>query len=492
MKLKVDVVQGFIGSGKTRFINNILINDKLTETTLVLQQEDGKNRIRNNKVLCCREEDLENYINKYNPEKIIIEANSFKDINLILQKIKSKSNILLRNISVLDCENFQVYYKNMKGIGDNILKEGDIIVLNNFQNSNKDKWITKKLKSLNTSAEILVENGIGYKKDNYSLFNYIIQILTIVLIGIIGYMCILNNEATILEKYMLTFISILVEGIPFILIGSLVSSLIQVILTERTLDKFIGESSIVSCLIAAVSGIIFPICDCGTIPIVRGLIKKRVSISAAITFMLAAPIVNPISIMATIYAFPKNYILAFYRIMAGILIAITVGLIMELLTKKRENILKDDGDDIDCDCLLCIENGAKIGKFKLVIYGMVDEFFKVAKFMIIGALVSTIIQSVFTTTDFQVNNTNSIILILSMIVMGFFLSVCSTSDAFIARGLVNKFPLYSVMGFLIVGPMLDIKNTIMLAGNFKMKFVIKLVITIFVVSMLYLSLFSIV
>ena len=199
------------------------------------------------------------------------------------------------------------------------------------------------------------------------------------------------------KKFYNVFISILIQGFPFILIGSFVSAIIQICISRDTFIKIFPKNIFLSCIIAAFAGLLFPICDCGTIPIVRGLMKKKVPIAAGITFMLAAPIVNPIAIVSTIYAFQGMESVVIYRVIAGIIISILVGLIMQFCTKKDEEILKSNADIGECDCGFCNDNyeysKSKLQKIKAIFIHAGDEFFNIGKFMIIGTFLSSIFQT---------------------------------------------------------------------------------------------------
>ena len=95
------------------------------------------------------------------------------------------------------------------------------------------------------------------------------------------------------------FISMVLEALPFILIGALISSLIQVYISEDIVKRFLPKSSFFSIIIAALLGLVIPICECAIVPIVRSLMKKGVPIAVALVFMLSAPLVNPIVIAST-------------------------------------------------------------------------------------------------------------------------------------------------------------------------------------------------
>ena len=159
---------------------------------------------------------------------------------------------------------------------------------------------------------------------------------------------------------------------------------------------------------------------------------------------------------------------------------------MQFSTKKDEEILKNNADIVECDCGFCDDNNdyskSKLKKVKAIFIHAGDEFFNMGKFMIIGTFLSSIFQNIaFINSNMYISNDNRISLMV-MILLSFLLSVCSTSDAFVAKGFLKLFSINSIMGFLVVGPMLDVKNTIMLFGNFKKKFVLKLIFTIIVVS----------
>ncbi|NRZ85322.1 uncharacterized membrane protein YraQ (UPF0718 family) [Clostridium beijerinckii] len=125
---------------------------------------------------------------------------------------------------------------------------------------------------------------------------------------------------------------------------------------------------------------------------------------------------------------------------------------------------------------------SKLQKVKAIFVHAGDEFFNIGKYMIIGTFLSSIFQSMtFISSSIYISNDSRISLLI-MILLSFLLSVCSTSDAFVAKGFLKIFPINSILGFLVVGPMLDVKNTMMLFGSFKKKFVLKLIFTIILVS----------
>ena len=139
-----------------------------------------------------------------------------------------------------------------------------------------------------------------------------------------------------------------------------------------------------------------------------------------------------------------------------------------------------------CECCHCAEHShhkkRTIEKLEEILKHASYEFFDVGKYLIFGAILSSIIQ-VYIPQNMMTNlGTHAVLPLLIMMLAAFVLSICSTSDAFIARTFANSIPISSVMGFMILGPMLDIKNLFMLMGNFKKQFVVKFVVTVFAIA----------
>jgi uncharacterized membrane protein YraQ (UPF0718 family) len=347
----------------------------------------------------------------------------------------------------------------------------------------EEKAIRKKRLCLNSGDE---------KLSNLEIFLVILGILAFFFIGICfpiisdifkGFLV-----ANWFDSFNTIFMGILIETLPFILIGAFLSAIIQICISENTITKIFPRNIILSCIIAAFSGVLFPVCDCGTIPVARGFLKKGLPLSVAVTFILAAPIVNPIAIVSTIYAFPDMKYVVIYRLVLGILISIIVGLIMNRYSSKDvvTNYI------INCQCELCsgeyVTSKNVFTKIKGIFLLAGDEFVNVSKYIIIGALASTTMQTLVGQKVITLIPEGKISSLILMMVFAFIFSVCSTSDAFIAKGFLNQFSIGSIMGFLVLGPMIDIKNTMMLLGSFKKSFVVKLLFCIVMVSFILLML----
>jgi len=273
------------------------------------------------------------------------------------------------------------------------------------------------------------------------------------------------------------FISILIEAIPFVLIGVFISGLIQMFVTEEMMAKIIPQNRFLAVLSGTFAGVLFPACECGIVPIARRLLLKGVPLHAAVAFMLTAPIINPIVLFSTFIAFGNKWDVVFYRGGLAIAVSLIAGLIISYQFKGNQ----------------LIENGTRgqhhhahvnqsfLQKLGGTLRHAVDEFFSVGKYLIIGAFVAAAMQTYIKTSTLLAIGQNDVSSSLVMMGLSFVLSLCSEVDAFIASSFSSTFSLGSLIAFLVFGAMVDIKNLLMMLGIFKKRFVFVLIAYIAVI-----------
>ncbi len=315
------------------------------------------------------------------------------------------------------------------------------------------------------------------------------------------------------------FTGIVLQAVPFMLLGALLSSALYAFVPDRLLIKLFPKKYGIGFLTALFAGALFPVCECAAVPLMRSLIKKGVAMPIAVTFMLASPIVNPISIVSTLYAFPQQPLVAFYRLSFGLLIAFAIGLL--LLFYPEEKYLKEDFDrepsvqphtfggvdtafrlatgrsaqnsrsEPQSDNFGSITAESKVQWLQVKVYALLmhtcSEFFTTGPFLILGAFITALIRAAVPQELFSITSGSAAGSLLVMMLFAFVFSACSTSDAFIARSFLNRFPSGSILGFLVYGPMMDIKNLFMLLSLFKKRFVIELTLIITVINFIGIS-----
>lgn len=283
-----------------------------------------------------------------------------------------------------------------------------------------------------------------------------------------------------LNKFSIVFSSIVIEALPFILIGAVLASFMQVYISNNIFNKIISKNKLLGSIQAGIIGAFLPVCECATVPITKGLLNKKVPLNVAITYMLAAPIVNPLVILSTYYAFDGNIKVVLLRVGVGFLIAVIAGLLMLCLSGEN-NIFIDNGEgELQGKCLCgCSEIDDNSSKPIRLLKHTSLEFYEIGKYFIVGATLASIFQT-FVPRDIIFYFENSAVLsIIILMAFSFLISLCSEADAFVASTFMNRFSLGSITGFLIIGPMIDLKNTIMLFSIFKKSFVIKLLFVVF-------------
>lgn len=303
------------------------------------------------------------------------------------------------------------------------------------------------------------------------------------------------------------FISIFFESLPFLLLGAIISAIIETYISNETIAKIIPKNKIFGSIVGVFLGFFIPACDCAVIPISKRLLKKKVPINVAISFMLASPIINPVVLLSTYNAFYKtNPEIFWYRLFFGIIIALLIGIIMGIIFNKK-SVIKNQilDEDDDCCCCHCHEHEEVDDDFKdlvecchhekekhnlktdikSVCRHTTGDLFEVVKYLMFGALIASLVQVLLPRNILMVFNNNQVLSIIVLMLFAYLISLCSTSDSFIGKSLLSSFNESSIIAYLLLGPMIDIKNTIVLLGNYKKNFVLTLISSIFIIVFLF-------
>ncbi len=291
----------------------------------------------------------------------------------------------------------------------------------------------------------------------------------------------------------MAFLSIVFEGAPYILVGTVLSGLIAAFLDSRLLDKVLPKNGVLSTLVAGVLGLVFPVCECAVVPVIKRLVQKGLPVSCAVTYMLAAPIMNPIVAISTLTAFKEfqkvtgwetlgNATMTISRLSLGYAVAVIVGLIVLrfrpdqiLKPKVVEGIAKVDADSGHA-------HAPKVGFNAKLVHAMraaMGDFLDTTMYFTIGVIITSVFN---TQVDQSILNTvaqNEWLALPSIMGLAIVLSLCSTSDAFIAAPMA-VFSMAAKLAFLVFGPMMDIKLLFMYSGVFKRRVVLALLIGLFI------------
>ncbi|MGG3448379.1 permease [Domibacillus aminovorans] len=270
------------------------------------------------------------------------------------------------------------------------------------------------------------------------------------------------------------FWSILIEAVPFVLIGVLIAGFIQIFVSEDRIKKWIPKNRFAAVTMSCVIGACFPACECGIVLVVRRLVAKGVPIYAGVGFLLTGPLVNPIVIFSTYMAFGNDIKMAGLRMVVGFAAAMIIALVVSLFFKKNQLKVQPYQETI--------RESKQKASFFVRIWDMlkhsIDEFFDMGKYLILGSFFAAFVQTYVSAQSLLQAGEGWVSSTLVMMGLAYVLSLCSEADAFIGASFRHMFPTSSILAFLIYGPMIDLKNTFMLISVFNMKFVISLIVLI--------------
>ena len=273
----------------------------------------------------------------------------------------------------------------------------------------------------------------------------------------------------------ITFVSIFLEALPFMLAGALIGGFVEEFISREALVRFLPKKKWQSILMSAGIGLIFPICECAIVPVVRRLYQKGFPMGAGIAFLLGGPIVNPLVILSTSVAYGYDWSIAAERMVFGYLIAVAIGLLVEVFFDRTSVLAPDVAfEEPSCGCGHCHEHEASSSLLQRIVrsfhHGAAD-FLDIGRFMIFGAFIAGLLQSLIARGSMAGIAGSSFTSILFMMLLAFILNLCSEADAFLAASFRTTFPLVAQMAFMVLGPMLDIKLILMFFRVFRKRFI---------------------
>jgi uncharacterized membrane protein YraQ (UPF0718 family) len=253
-----------------------------------------------------------------------------------------------------------------------------------------------------------------------------------------------------------------IQSLPFVLVGVFASALVQQVLKGEFVARWMPRQALPAVLVSSLFGLVAPVCDCGAIPLGRQLIAKGVPVYAGVTFLLAAPVVNPIVLFSTALAFQGSMGVVVLRLSMTLSVALIVGLIASRLVAPRQLEVPTlaarlrDGDKND-------ENPRGGWQMlALVTTHATGEYFDVVFFIVLGALFTAASQTFIPRGDLISLGSHQAGSVLALMPVATVLSICSEADAFVARAFASNFSVGAVLAFMTIGQLVDLRNGLLL------------------------------
>jgi uncharacterized protein len=280
------------------------------------------------------------------------------------------------------------------------------------------------------------------------------------------------DEVPAVGTFVLIFTSLVVEALPFVLMGALVSAIIEVYAPSRLIARASGLPLRLQLPAAALGGFAFPVCECGSVPVARRLIAKGMHPAAGLTFMLASPILNPIVLVSTWVAYSGRGVAAemvLGRAGLGLILALAAGWAIggeragELLRPRPEEPAG-------------IRSDARVeSRFSAFTAHLATDFFFMGRFVVLGGAIAAAMQTAIPQSLVSGVAGTPVVSALALMALAFVLSLCSEADAFVAVSFV-QFPLGSQLAFLVFGPVIDSKLALLYGATFRRRFVLRLAV----------------
>lgn len=266
------------------------------------------------------------------------------------------------------------------------------------------------------------------------------------------------------------FSGVFVQAIPFLALGVVISGLIATFVSAERLARWIPQRASGAVLLAGVGGAALPGCECGSVPVARRLFSDGVIGAAALTFMLSAPAINPVVLVATAVAFPGQPQMVVARLVASLLTAVVMGALWsrwgrsEWITRRMPNPHNGTGS-----------------RWAVFVESASQDFLQAGAYLVIGAAAAAALRVIVPPWIFEHLAGNLLLGILTMALLAVVLALCSEADAFVAAS-ITMLPLLPRLVFLVVGPAVDVKLVAMQAGMFGRAFTMRFAPTTFVVA----------
>ncbi|MFJ9893918.1 permease [Streptomyces sp. NPDC091280] len=297
----------------------------------------------------------------------------------------------------------------------------------------------------------------------------LIAIATVV--SVLGPMLALDLYTPPVAAWWTVFTAVAVQGVPFLLLGTVVSAAIGAFVPERVFTRLLPRNQALAVPIAGAAGAVLPGCECASVPVASSLMRRGVAPAAALAFLLSAPAINPVVLVATSIAFPGQPKMVLGRLVASLATAVVMGWLWARF--GREEWLR-------------LPNGHKrsahsTAGVKAFVAGLQHDFLHAGGFLVLGAAAAATFNIAVPRSILDVFTGSSWLSLLLLALLAVVLCVCSEADAFVAASLSGFSPA-AKLAFMVVGPMVDLKLIALQAGTFGRSFALRFSSTTWLVA----------
>ncbi|MGW3283686.1 permease [Streptomyces sp. NPDC001002] len=286
----------------------------------------------------------------------------------------------------------------------------------------------------------------------------LIAIATVV--SVLGPMLALDLYTPPVAAWWTVFTAIAVQGVPFLLLGTVVSAAIGAFVPERVFTRLLPRNPALAVPVAGAAGVVLPGCECASVPVAGSLMRRGVAPAAALAFLLSAPAINPVVLVATSIAFPGQPRMVLARLVASLATAVVMGWLWARFGKDEWLRMPAS------------RNGGDASGPRAFLTGLQHDFLHAGGFLVLGAAAAATFNIAVPRSVLDLFTGSAWAAVGLLAVLAVVLCVCSEADAFVAASL-SAFPLTARLAFMVVGPMVDLKLIALQAGTFGRSFAVR-------------------
>jgi uncharacterized membrane protein YraQ (UPF0718 family) len=316
-----------------------------------------------------------------------------------------------------------------------------------------------------------------------------------------------NEVAIQLKNFIIDFTSILYEAMPFIVLGAVIAGILEELVPQRIVAKLIPRSHVLAIAIGGLLGLLFPMCECGIIPVMRRLLRKGVPLSCCVAYLLAGPIINVVVMLSTFVAFsgmqdvkdtagrPAYQLggtgMMVLRMSFAYLVAFGTSLIVERQYRKYGSKLLAPLAVADTGKAAMEEDNGDLPRkpfmqrLGAVAETALHDFVDITVYLILGALLAALSRRLLNHTQVEDLSRNQPVLAIAIMMgLAIVLCLCSEADAFVAASFTSVRPA-AKLGFLLLGPMLDFKLYMMYTRVFRPRLIWTIIVSVVIQVLVY-------
>jgi len=280
-----------------------------------------------------------------------------------------------------------------------------------------------------------------------------------------------------LNEFVVVFISIFLQSLPFLLLGIFASALVQRYLSDEAVTRWLPRRTVSVVLLGSVFGFVAPVCDCGVIPLARRLMTKGVPVYAATTLIVAAPVINPIVLLSTAFAFQGDWKIVALRMGMTFSVAVSVGLLVSALfpeTAARTPMSSPSRRGVE------VSSAAGVSRNPGIFAHATVEYFDVLFYVILGSVFTAATQTLLPRGDLMAVGGSPVWSVVTLMPVASLLSICSEADAFVARAFATTFSVGAVLAFMTIGQAVDLRMGFLLFRTLRVGIALLIVVLAYV------------